>query len=167
MAVIGVTSISTTDLPTALSAGQGIAYVPGATTADDRLWTANNADDKIHLLRLTNKTSSGTYNLQTANSFPRGVSYTVFAADVWIVDNGGSVYFYNPTTGAAQTDPSATLESGNSTPRGVCHVTPINENWILDDGSTKRVYRYHSEGQYLSYYDFNRYCRKRRGHHIR
>jgi hypothetical protein len=71
------------------------------------------------------------YNLNSANTNPRGVTTTAAGTKVWVVDGGKKVYVYD-TNG---------VMLGNWTPNGLTTPEDIATNgtdiWILDDGLNK------------------------------
>jgi hypothetical protein len=75
------------------------------------------------------------YNLNSANTKPRGVATTAAGTKVWVVDGNKKVYVYD-TNGVLQGSWTA---NGLTTPEDI--TTNGSDIWIVDDGSNK-VFKY-------------------------
>ena len=106
--------------------------------ARTKFYVVNDAAQDQTYEYYANGGSGESYNLNSANTAPRGAASTVAGEKVWVVDANRKVYVYNTGGGLVGSWTAGTLAS-NATVEGI--ATNGTDVWIVDAKSDK-VYKY-------------------------
>ncbi len=106
--------------------------------ARTKFYVVNDAAQDQTYEYYANGGSRESYNLNSANTAPRGAASTIAGEKVWVVDANRKVYVYNTGGGLVGSWTAGTLAS-NATVEGI--ATNGTDVWIVDAKSDK-VYKY-------------------------